>query len=135
MNNKFDDKIVEKIITDTRYFVIFVLIVASMFGLVLQKCTKDSNESQMLLTSLRKTLEYQKYAVIINKGINSENRNIPYIVFSDKEQLDIGDNFYKLIEEGDSISKKRSTTIYYIYRNKQIFKYDYLEDYLGNYNE
>lgn len=52
-----------------------------MFGFVLQKCNKDSNESQLLLKSLRRNLEYKKNSVIINKGINSENRNIPFIVF------------------------------------------------------
>ena len=128
------DRLVEKIITDTKYFVIFILTIATMFGFVLQKCNKDSNESQLLLKSLRRNLEYKKNSVIINKGINSENRNIPFIVFSDMEKLDVSDNFYKRVEVGDTIVKKRSTTVYKIYRNNQILEYDFLEDSLGNYN-
>ncbi|MPS66056.1 MAG: hypothetical protein DI622_22205 [Chryseobacterium sp.] len=129
-----NDRLVEKIITDTRYFVIFIITVAIMFGFVLQKCNKDSNESQLVLNSLHRNLEYKKEAYIIRKGIDSSNRNMPYVIFSDKEKLDIGNNFLKLIEVGDSISKKRSSTIYYIYRGKKIIKYDFFEDSKGNYN-
>lgn len=71
------DKVVEKIITDTRYFVIFVLIAAIMFGLVLQKCNRDSSESQLQLTALRKILNFEKESYIIKKGIDSINRKTP----------------------------------------------------------
>ncbi|KQS91568.1 hypothetical protein [Chryseobacterium sp. Leaf394] len=130
-----DNKIVEKILTDTKYFVIFVLIGAVMFGFVLQKCNRDSNESELQLQSLQRILQYQKESSVIDKGIDAQNRNRPFITFSDKGKLEIGNNFLKKVEVGDSISKKKNTTTFYIYRLNQTFEYDSFEDSQGKYND
>lgn len=123
----FNDKVAERIFTDTRYFAIFVLIGAVMVGLVAQKCNRDSDHSHILMVHLQENLEYKKEGTIIHKALNTKNRNMPYIVFSDKERLDIDENFYEMVEEGDSISKKGSSSLYYIYRNDSTFVYDYLQ--------
>nr|WP_315029215.1 hypothetical protein [uncultured Chryseobacterium sp.] len=125
-NKDFQDNIVEKIFTDTRYFGIFVFIGAIMVGLVAQKCNRDSDYSHILMLHLLQNLEYKKQSIIIQKTLDTGNRNMPYIVFLDKEKLYIEDDFYKIVREGDSISKKESSTLYYIYRNDSTFIYDYL---------
>ncbi|WP_345989699.1 hypothetical protein AAEU33_19095 [Chryseobacterium sp. Chry.R1] len=124
---EFNDKIAEKVFTDTRYFVIFVLIGAAMVGLVAQKCNRDSDYSRIMLLHLQKNLEYRKEGRVVEKRLDTENRNMPYIIFYDKEKFYIDSNFYEIIKEGDSISKKRSSALYYIYRNDSTLIYDYLQ--------
>ncbi|ASK32481.1 hypothetical protein CEY12_21400 [Chryseobacterium sp. T16E-39] len=125
---ELNERIAEKILTDTRYFVIVVVIGAVMVGFVIQKCNRDSDYSRNMLLDLQKNLEYSKEGRIVEKRLDTENRYMPYyIIFYDQEKLDIDSNFYERIKEGDSISKKRSSTLYYIYRNDSILIYDYLQ--------
>jgi hypothetical protein len=133
-DKEFHNRIVERIFTDTRYFVIYVLIGAIMVGFVAQKCNRDSDYSHILMVNLQENLEYKKEGRIIERRTDTENRNMPYIIFSDKERLDIDDNFYEMIKEGDSISKKASSTLYYIYRNDSALVYDYLQTSKNQFN-
>jgi hypothetical protein len=121
------NKLFEKVLTDTRYFVIYSIIAAVMIGLVAQKCNRDSDYSHILMQYLHKNLEYKKEGRVILKQLDTKNRNMPFIVFSDNEKLDIDENFYEMLQEGDSISKKRSSTLYFIFRNDSVIIYDYLK--------
>ncbi|WP_407401667.1 hypothetical protein [Chryseobacterium sp.] len=137
MPNKFDpnNKIVEKIITDTKYFVIFVLLGFIMFGYIIQKCNKDGNESELQLIALQRILKFEVQSSVVEKGKDSRNRNTPYIKFSNKEELDIGENFLSKVEVGDSISKKKNTITFNIFKLTNITDYDYLVDSQGKYNK
>ena len=106
---------------------IYSIIAAVMIGLVAQKCNRDSDYSHILMQHLHKNLEYKKEGRVILKKLDTNNRNMPYIVFYDNERLDIDENFYDMLQEGDSISKKRSSTLYYIFRGNTILVYDYLK--------
>ncbi len=123
--DNFKEKLFEKIFTDTRYFAIYCIVAAAALTFVVQKCNRDSNYDKIKLDYLYLNLEFSKNAKIREKGIDKSNRNTPFIVFDDGKRW-IGDqNLYDLVDVNDSVSKKKSSTEFIIYKKGKKIVYDY----------
>ena len=115
----------EKIFTDTRYFVIYTAFAAILIFFVARKCNNDSDYNYIVLRHLYLNLDFQKESKILEKNLDSNNRNEPYLIFSDKEKFYIDENLYEMVEIGDSISKKKNSTEYHIFKPYKILIYNY----------
>ena len=76
----FNNKMSEKIFTDTRYFVIYTAFAAILIFFVARKCNNDSDYNYIVLRHLYLNLDFQKESKILEKNLDSNNRNEPYLV-------------------------------------------------------
>ncbi|AMR40741.1 MULTISPECIES: hypothetical protein [Elizabethkingia] len=118
-----EDKTGELIFTDNRYFVMAVVIAILVFMLIWQ-LEEKTNDENIRNASLTREMDYSVFDRIIGKGKDKSNRDIPYIVLSNKKQEYISSNLWDCIEKGDSISKKEGEQYYYIFRGNKVIKYD-----------
>lgn len=65
---------------------------------------------------------------VIKKYLNKDIRNEPTVILTNGEKIVYYDFEYYKISTGDSLSKKPSSTILYIYRKDKIIKLDFKED-------
>lgn len=80
-----EDKTGELIFTDNRYFVMAVVIAILVFMLIWQ-LEEKTNDENIRNASLTREMDYSVFDRIIGKGKDKSNRDIPYIVLSNKSK-------------------------------------------------
>lgn len=74
--------------------------------------------------SLKDIMHDHYNGVVVKKYIDGNNHNSPMLVFSDKKQIAMFDQFYAIIQIGDSVVKEKASTKILVYRNNSKFILD-----------
>jgi hypothetical protein len=78
---------------------------------------------------LKRKTEVNLEGIVVKHGIDSSNRNTPFIKLKGQEFYHEDREIWKLIEVGDSLSSKKNSPILNIYKKDTIIKVDYREIY------
>lgn len=109
-----------------------ILILVIVFVLGISYCMLKSTPINMNKTALENNIKAEYQGRIIEKGLDSTNRKMPYYSFKDSKKIYEEDFVLNKVSVGDSIVKKANSPKIEIHKKDTVIVVDYHDAYLYN---
>lgn len=109
---------------------VLILFIIAVLGI--SYCMLKSTPYNMNKTSLEDNIKAEYQGRIVEKGLDSTNRNTPYYSFKDSKKIHEDTYVLDKVSVGDSIVKRANSSKIEIHKKDTIILVDYNDVYLHN---
>ena len=109
---------------------ILILFIVAVLGI--SYCMLKSTPYNMNNASLEDNIKAEYQGRIVEKGLDSKNRNTPYYSFKDSKKIHEEEYVLDKVSVGDSIVKRANSPKIEIYKTDTLIVLDYHDAYLYN---